>query len=90
AMAEAEWTLQGLADRGQLTHKTIDTWASKFGLSGGDLQSFKRYWNNQQEQTLRRWEQEAKERAREERIRKLVAGGNPYEISDADLKKQAG
>jgi predicted ArsR family transcriptional regulator len=74
AMAEAEWTLQGLADRGQLTHKTIDTWASKFGLSGGDLQSFKRYWNNQQEQTLRRWEQEAKERAREERIRKLVAG----------------
>ncbi|MEL6078885.1 hypothetical protein, partial [Stenotrophomonas maltophilia] len=64
AMAEAEWTLQGLADLGQLTHKTIDTWASKFCLSGGDLQSFKRYWNNQKEQTLRRWEQEAKERAR--------------------------
>lgn len=90
AMAEAEWTLQGLADRGQLTHKAIDQWADKFGLEGGDLQQFKRYWNNQQEQTLRRWEQEAKERAREERIRKLVAGGNPYDVSDADLKKQAG
>lgn len=90
AMAEAEWTLQSLADRGQLTKGAIDQWANKFGLEGGELLQFKRYWNNQQEATLRRWEQEAKERAREERIRKLVAGGNPYEVSDADLKKQAG
>lgn len=89
ALAEAEWTLQGLADRGQLTHRVIDQYAAKFGLEGSELLQFRRYWNNQQEATLRRWEQEAKERAREERIRKLVAGGNPYEISDADLRKQA-
>lgn len=90
AMAEAEWTLQGLADRGQLTHKVIDQYAAKFGLEGGDLMQFRRYWNNQQEQTLRRWESEAKERARENKYASLIASGNYYAVPDAELKKMAG
>lgn len=90
AMAEAEWTLQGLADRGQLTHKVIDQYAAKFGLAGGDLMQFRRYWSNQQEQTLRRWESEAKERARENKYASLIASGNYYAVPDAELKKMAG
>lgn len=90
AMADAEWTLQGLADRGQLTHKVIDQYAAKFGLEGGDLMQFRRYWSNQQEQTLRRWESEAKERAREQKYASLIASGNYYAVPDAELKKMAG
>ncbi|WP_445392380.1 hypothetical protein ACUDTL_16845 [Stenotrophomonas pavanii] len=90
AMAQAEWTLQDLADKGRLTHGAIDGYAAKFGLSGGDLMQFRRHWNTQQEQTLRRWESEAKERNKDAALRAAIASGNAYSFSDSELRKAAG
>jgi len=90
AMAEAEWSLQDLADKGRLTHKAIDGYAEKFGLSGGELMQFRRHWNTQQEQTLRRWESEAKERNKDAALRAAIASGNAYSFSDSEIRKAAG
>lgn len=90
AMAEAEWSLQDLADKGRLTRGTIDSYASRFGLQGSELMQFKRHWNNQQEQTLRRWESEAKERQKDAALRAAIASGNAYSIPDSELRKAAG
>jgi len=89
-MAQAEWSLQDLADKGRLTRGTIDSYASKFGLAGSELMQFKRHWNTQQEQTLRRWESEAKERNKDAALRAALASGNAYSIPESELRKAAG
>ena len=90
-LASMEFDLQDLADRGRLTDQAIVQKLANAGITAEtdpkQYTSAVRYWQNQQDQTLRRWEQEAKERAKEQREREALQR-NPYELTDAQVRKQ--
>lgn len=89
AMADAEFHLQDLANRGQMTDGVITKYADAFGLEGKERLSFIRYWSNQQEQTLRRWEAERKAAERHAQTMRALASGNPYQVGMSKAKKAA-
>lgn len=94
ALAKMEFTLQDMADHGRLTDGVIRSTLTQAGITAEtDPQQFTsavRYWQNQQDQTLRRWEQEAKERARAAAQRVDLSSGSSFNYSDEQISKELG
>lgn len=86
AMADAEFHLQGLADRGQMTNKQIDAYVEKFALTGKDALTFRRYWSNQQEQTLNKWKAESEKRDKKAEVRLAMSQGRYFDLSQSQIQ----
>lgn len=86
ALADAEFKLQGLADRGQLTNKHIDGLVEQFNLKGRDALTFKRYWSGQQQQTLDKWQREAEKRDKKAEVRLAMSQGRYFDLSQSQIQ----
>lgn len=86
ALADAEFKLQGLADRGQLTDKHIDGLVDQFSLKGRDALTFKRYWSGQQQQTLDKWQRESEKRDKKAEVRLAMSQGRYFDLSQSQIQ----
>jgi len=92
-LATMEQGLQGAADRGMLTPTVLEGALRNAGITPesdpAQYTSTMRYFSNQNQATLNKWEAERKAAARHAATLGAIRSGNPYEVGDAKARKAA-
>lgn len=87
-LADNEFQLRDMIDRGHYSRDKITAIADQVGLEGKERLSFLRHWDNQWEQELAERERQAAEAERHRQTMAMLSAGLPG-ATDAQLRKAA-
>jgi len=86
AYADMHFQLSDIASRGLMTRDEINKWMDHFGFTGNKRLQEIKYWDNRQQDTLKRWQREAELR-RQEAIARELYERNPWGLPENTIRK---